>query len=269
MKYSEGYALVDIDDISLDPSNPRHNPVEEDALALEELMTTKNFNNKIFALMKDILDYGQNPIDLIGLLLTNNNTLYSKEGNRRVAAIKILNNPNLIVSSNIKLFIRVNNLLKEYNAPPSKVMCYITRDQNILDHAMELKHQGEQGGAGAVTWGSNEKARHKRNKGLHDPIFAFLNKLEDQGILNGKLRENITKTNWTRLFSRDGQAWLEVNKIDGDFQIIGNPEVFKLKFQLITNKINGESHYIITNADARKKLFNELDIEFKRIIESN
>lgn len=35
MKYSEGYALVDIDDISLDPSNPRHNPVEEDALALE------------------------------------------------------------------------------------------------------------------------------------------------------------------------------------------------------------------------------------------
>ena len=216
MKYNEGYALVDIDDISLDPNNPRHDPVKEDTLALKELMTTKNFNNKIFALMKDILDYGQNPIDLIGLLLTNNNTLYSKEGNRRVAAIKILNNPNLIVSSNIKLFVRVNNLLKEYNAPPSKVMCYITRDQNILDHAMELKHQGEQGGAGAVTWGSNEKARHKRNKGLHDPIFAFLNKLEDQGILNGKLRENITKTNWTRLFSRDGQAWLEVNKIDGD-----------------------------------------------------
>ena len=265
MKFEEGYRLVDINDISLDPSNPRHDPVKEDRLALEALMKTTKFDDKIIYLMKDILEFGQNPIDIIGLLITEQQTVYSKEGNRRVAAFKILNNPNLIKTSNHKLYERVLNILKDFDKPNSKIMCYLTHDANILDHAIELKHQGEQGGAGTVTWGSKEKARHKRNKGIHDPIHAFLNELETNEIISSKKRDNITKTNWERLFTKDGQLWLGIQKKDDNFEIIDNFEDFIIKFQLITDKIENETHHIITNIEARAKLFSELNIEFEKI----
>lgn len=265
MEYKEGYAKANINDISLDPTNPRHDPVEEDKFTLETLMKTRNFDNKIFNLMKDILEYGQNPIDIVGLLLTDKNTLYSKEGNRRVAAFKILNNPELIVSNNIKLYARVKSLLQDFDAPPQEIMCYITKDANILEHAMELKHQGEQNGIGTVTWGSNEKARHKRNKGQKDPIYAFLNLLEENNILSSKKREKITKTNWERLFTRDGQAWLGIQKTNDKYEIKIDLEDFKIKFKLITDRIEGQTHHIITNADARKILFSELNNEFEKI----
>ncbi|MEG0034823.1 MAG: hypothetical protein RR734_04545, partial [Bacilli bacterium] len=123
MNYTEGYYQIDISELSLDPNNPRHDPVTDDMLALKALMDTKNYNNKIFSLMKDILEYGQNPIDIIGVLVTANNTLYSKEGNRRVSAFKIMNNPELIKETNPKLYDRVNNLLNDYEAPSTKIMC--------------------------------------------------------------------------------------------------------------------------------------------------
>lgn len=265
MEYNEGYTKVNINDISLDPNNPRHNPVEEDILALNALMTTKNFNNKIISLMKDIMEYGQNPIDIIGLLLTDKNTLYSKEGNRRVAAFKILNNPELILATNTKLYTRVKSLLQDFDSPPQEVMCFITRNPDILDHAMELKHQGEQEGAGTVSWGANEKSRHKRNRGMKDPVFAFLNVLEEEKILSNKTRMNITKTNWERLFTRDGQTWLGIQKINNEYRIITNPQDFKIKFRLITDRIEGQSHHIITNVEARAKLFSELNTEFEKL----
>lgn len=91
-QYEEGYYEISIDEISLDPNNPRHDSVKDESSVLEALLKTKNFKNKIITLMKDILEYNQNPLDVIGVLLTENNTLYSKEGNRRIAALKILNN---------------------------------------------------------------------------------------------------------------------------------------------------------------------------------
>lgn len=269
MKYKEGYHQINIIELSLDPNNPRHDPVNDDKLALEALMKIKNYDNKIIVLMKDILEYGQNPIDIIGVLITENNTLYSKEGNRRVSAFKIMNNPDLIKESNAKLYKRVINLLKRYEVPSPEVMCYVTRNQSTLDHAVELKHQGEQNGAGTVSWGSKEKARHRRNKGIHDSIHAFLNFLEDERILSAEKRNHITKTNWERLFTKDGQEWLGILKKGNIFEIVGDNDAFNMKFRLITDVIENESHYIITNFKVRKTLFEKLDEQIIKLTESS
>lgn len=157
-QYEEGYYEISIDEISLDPNNPRHDSVKDESSVLETLLKTKNFKNKIITLMKDILEYNQNPLDVIGVLLTENNTLYSKEGNRRIAALKILNNPELIRYNDTALYSRVQNLLNDYSIIPNKVYCYVTKNADQLDHAIELKHQGEQNGSGTVSWGSEEKA---------------------------------------------------------------------------------------------------------------
>ena len=269
-KYEEGYHQINIDDISLDPNNPRHNPVEDDKSVLLELMKTKKFNEKIINLMKDILEYGQSPLDIVGLLLTKQETLYSKEGNRRVASLKILNNPNLVKLTNPKLYTKVIDLLNEYPTPPKEITCYITKDENTLDHAIELKHQGEQGGAGTVPWGANEKARNRRYRGMHDPIFAILDKLEDEGYLTSDQRTAINKTNWERIFTQDGQSWLGIYKENDEFIIPKNSNKFKIRFQLLIEKvIENKTHYIITNKEARKKLFDSLDIEVAEILLNN
>jgi hypothetical protein len=254
MKYEEGYQLVDINEISLDPKNPRHEPTTDDNYALKSLMQTKKFDDKIINLAKNILDNGQNVLDPIGLLITEDGKLCCKEGNRRTAVLKILNNPRLIEDINTNLFNRVNNLLNNREAPISTVLCYVTDNKEKLDHAVELKHQGEQDGASTVSWGADEKARHQRNKGKLDPVYTFLNSMQDQEILTTNKRNSITKTNWERLFANDGQLWLGIIKKDDTFEVVGELDVFKEKFQLVTDAIMNQTHHIVTNYEAKKKL---------------
>lgn len=261
-QYEEGYYEISIDEISLDPNNPRHDSVKDESSVLEALLKTKNFKNKIITLMKDILEYNQNPLDVIGVLLTENNTLYSKEGNRRIAALKILNNPELIRYNDTALYSRVQNLLNDYSIIPNKVYCYVTKNADQLDHAIELKHQGEQNGSGTVSWGSEEKARHRRNKGKHDSIYAFLNTLEEKKILLAKVRRNITKTNWERIFTKDALEWLGVKKNGDDYEIV-DEKMFTPKFRALTTEIENKTHHIVNDKIAREKLFKQLDDQLK------
>ena len=50
-QYEEGYYEISIDEISLDPNNPRHDSVKDESSVLEALLKTKNFKNKIITLM--------------------------------------------------------------------------------------------------------------------------------------------------------------------------------------------------------------------------
>ncbi len=261
MKYGiDQYCLVEIDDLYLDPENPRNDEVSNDELVLEEMMKTYKFNEKIISLMKDILENGTNPLDVVGVYLDSTGKLYSKEGNRRVAALKILNHPEIIRHTNIKLYTKVLEILEDYDDVPNSIMCYISNDLSVLSHAMGLKHQGEQNGKGTVSWGSEEKARYRRSRGQSDPMYAFLNEMEDKKILKPSKRNNITKTNWERIFTGDGRTWLGISKTERGFVINIDQDLFEIKFKLLVDRVENQTHHIVNDKETRKILFDELDV---------
>ncbi len=72
------------------------------------------------------------------------------EGNRRVAAIKILENPELLDGA-IKsaLLVELRRLSRQYQDNPiEELSCVILKDMNEAAHWIELRHTGENEGAG-------------------------------------------------------------------------------------------------------------------------
>jgi len=89
-----------IDQILLDEDNPRITSVESQRDALVKIIIDQGY--KLVVLSKDMLSHGLSPIELI--LVTKSKIREGKyvalEGNRRIATLKILNNPQVLHSLN-------------------------------------------------------------------------------------------------------------------------------------------------------------------------
>src|SRR4029079_1880107 len=84
--------------IFLNLETPRHEPVTTEAGAIERLCAKED----VPALARDIVLHGTNPLELIGLIQVDarkteesNPSYFAVEGNRRVCALKLLNDPEL------------------------------------------------------------------------------------------------------------------------------------------------------------------------------
>lgn len=106
-----------IDDVFVNPENPRHNPVIDDISAINELIELDS--ESMFELVKSINDYGffeQKAISLI----TKNNKLVAIDGNRRIASIKCALDPDIIINKKFKkniLQMSLNHIYKDMKIP--------------------------------------------------------------------------------------------------------------------------------------------------------
>jgi hypothetical protein len=123
------------------------------------------------------------------------------DGNRRLTAVKALENPELFVDAvENSVLIGIRRLSKDYQADPiESAMCVVMRDREEAHPWIELRNTHQLEGAAAVPWQPDEIARFRsRTEGL--PIDSqAMNFLERRGDISSDVRHRIPMTSYRRL----------------------------------------------------------------------
>jgi hypothetical protein len=178
---------IKVADISLDLSNPRTIPQPDEPTALDTMITINP--TKFWGLMKSIIDDGYHPTENIILLKDKKNKLTVKEGNRRIAILKILlgklKHQDIPSDLTDKITANINTAWKKQNAEVP-CMIYEESEAEIINRIVSLIHaKGEP--ARRDEWPAVAKSRYDRDKkGISSPALDLL----EAYLKNGK---NINK----------------------------------------------------------------------------
>ncbi len=126
---------------------------------------------KVIALARHIVDSGGlSPAELIIVMPMDGDEHRHVvlEGNRRVMALKVLEHPDLVDGSidtaGMKELRRLSKVYLEN--PIEEVRCWVANNRKDAEQWLELRHTGENDGAGLVRWSNSDierfRARHKR-----------------------------------------------------------------------------------------------------------
>ncbi len=180
---------VEVDRIFLYEENPRHEPIESQEEIIEYLCK----DEQVFNLARNISEAGPNPLVLAGLVQIPGSGASSTkkayqvwEGNRRICAIKLLNDPDLAPPHLRKDFARLASESAEI--PIKKLPAVIFEDHDDLKYWMGIIHDGAQAGVGLLSWNSDQKARHfgsSRNR----VALAVLDAAEELGLITKEERQ--------------------------------------------------------------------------------
>ncbi len=194
--------MVQLAALLIDAQNPRlPQPNVGQREALRAIAT--NQGRKLQVLAKDIVRNGLNPADLpiVTPFQDDLNRFLVLEGNRRIAALKALENPDSLMDAVPKgVLTEIRRLSKDYqSAPIDSVQCVVVKDRDEARHWIELRHTGENQGAGIVPWASEDATRFRARSGgleIHSQALDFL---ETRGDLTPEQRRNVPATSFKRL----------------------------------------------------------------------
>jgi len=188
---------VDIVNLILDQKNPRFEEQENQREALKTI--SMELGQKLVRIAEHIAQNGLNPSELpIVLKSKGKNQYIVKEGNRRIAAIKLGIDPKLAESlgispSLIKSFKRIN---KTYGSElPLSIRCAVAPTETAAKKWIDLKHTGENGGIGVIQWTGLATARSKGAS----PENQLLEMVYDSGFLDEDTIEKSKKISITNL----------------------------------------------------------------------
>ena len=81
------------------------------------------------------------------------------------------------------------------------MQCSLVKTRDEANHWIELRHTGQNEGAGIVPWGSDESARFRARNGQLEIHSQVLNFLENNGHLTPEKRSQIPATSFKRLIA--------------------------------------------------------------------
>lgn len=199
-------AAVDllIDNLLLDSENPRIGSAASQRDALQQLIDDQE--EKLYALAESVVNDGMSPIDRLLVMREkeNGDRFISLEGNRRVAALRILSNPAVLSSLNIKSSLqrRFEKLAAEFNrSDVEPIACFEVSSRDEGNQWIYLRHTGENEGRGVVGWSGIAAARFRGG----EPALQALEFVKAYGGLDERqkdlLRGNFPITTLDRLLS--------------------------------------------------------------------
>ncbi|SDF96710.1 ParB/Srx family N-terminal domain-containing protein [Desulfovibrio legallii] len=152
---------IPVSNIQLDTNNFRIGTAASQRECIGLMFVDKRAEH-IISLAKDIADRGLSPNPIV-VVKNEKGGFTVKDGNRRVTALKLLNNPAEAPDNYRATF---SALSENANTKISdSISCYLTDEETALSF-MELSHLGFQGGIGQIKWGSNEKDNLNEYKGI-------------------------------------------------------------------------------------------------------
>ena len=117
---------------------------------------------KLVKLAIDIAREGStNPTELPVVVEENGRTIVI-EGNRRLAALKLLRKPDLANDLRIRKQLVA---AAKHGVGPNKLECFLAPSRDAAKHWLDLRHTGENGGVGVVPWQSWQTQRFRRTPG--------------------------------------------------------------------------------------------------------
>jgi hypothetical protein len=198
---------IQITNLLINPENYRFDSVASQKQAIDLMI--RDQGEKIFVLAKHIVENGQNPTDIVQVTASNSDkSMYIVlEGNRRIVALKAINNPDIIDNKDdLALRNKFKKLHDDYkNNLPKEVLCIVYDTPSEADKWIKLKHAGQQDGVGTVSWDSQqiqrfeEKVEGKSSIALQ--TIKILNSSPDVPSDIKSNLKNLKTTNLDRLLS--------------------------------------------------------------------
>jgi hypothetical protein len=157
---------IPVKQLTLDLANFRTVPQPDELHAVQSLISIHP--DYFWALMESLIDDGYLPTENILVLQekTDESELVVKEGNRRVAALKLIHG--YVLSNDIhfpeKIKNKINRLPTEWKSANEQVPCtvYTSQEESIVDRIITLDHcKGEK--SGRDPWNTVARARHSRD----------------------------------------------------------------------------------------------------------
>ena len=160
-----GQIQLKVEQLVLDHDNPRITHAEGQQQALQKIV--KDQGTKLVRLAQSVVEHGLSPIDrLMVLEFTRNPKRYvALEGNRRVAALRLLTNPAVMTALDMsegmkKSIERLAAVFDKSSVEP--IECYEVKSRDEGRYWQELRHNGENQGRGTVAWVPIAAARFRK-----------------------------------------------------------------------------------------------------------
>lgn len=178
-------APLSVKELKLDLKNFRTVPQPNEANAIAALVSINP--DWFWALMESLLSDGYHPTENILVLAggKSGTDMEVKEGNRRIAALKLIygyaSRPPITLPTHIEA--QITNLNDEWKNTNRFVPCavYQQGEAEVVDRIVQLTHgKGEK--AGRDKWGALPRARHNRDRnGASEPGLDLLEKYLKHG----------------------------------------------------------------------------------------
>ena len=195
MKAKPFEQTVAVSSLLLDTQNPRLPEIQESQHETLRSMIQSQ-GEKIYYLAKHIVENGLNPASL--LIVTPSTTSEGMylvlDGNRRVAALKLLESPTLAEGLiNSTALQKIKDLSIQFqNNPVLSARCVILPDRSNSDTWIVLLHRGQQQGAGLVEWDGQVAARYDvRNSAKNNVALEILDFVRQNGALSDETTQRI------------------------------------------------------------------------------
>jgi len=219
-------AQVSVADLLADAQNPR---LPEPNLGQREVLRAmaQEQGRKLLVLARDIVRYGLDPseLNIVKPFEGPSGRYVVLEGNRRLTALKALENPELLDGAvSRSVLTEMRRLSKQYqSAPIDSIPCVVVGSREEARHWIELRHGGELGGAGIVRWNSHDISRFRARSGVVELHTQALDFLVDRRYLSREERRRVPATSFKRLIeSPDVRDRVGVEAIDGRLKMLAD-----------------------------------------------
>lgn len=155
--------FISIERLSLDDANPRFS----ESLSQAEMLAVFAADEKTSNLARHMATYGIDPTSNLAIMPGATATRYVvREGNRRLAAAKLLNNPSLAKTA--ALIKRFQKIASDAKRPlPAALPCVLFEGDDA-DEWIALKHSGPATGEGTLGWDAQQRTNFNLRTGRAD-----------------------------------------------------------------------------------------------------
>lgn len=191
---------ISIESILLDPGNPRIRTANNQQDCIARVLRKEE---QMLTLMKSIAKDGLTTMPiLIYPCVEDDSKWIVKDGNRRITALKLLNNQELCPDEHLKKQIGLIRQ-KSLKNIPAAIDCLSSTNQAAIIQEVLSRHSGAMGGAGQLEWNSYLRTIYLLNNG-HSAEYKrsgqYLFWAESHGI---PVDDDFPITNVSRFFNTD------------------------------------------------------------------
>ena len=194
---------LSIDELLLDQENPRLGTMSSQSEALAGIvrLNTGHFRT----MMGSIRDVGLDPGDSLYVIRPDNGADYTVlEGNRRLSALKVLNNPDLLAGTDLSDSVR-RSLLGEVEgfdrSEVEPIRCVLFNSRDEANDWIRRRHTGAANGEGRIDWKPLDSQRFIHDFTTIDVIefvernAAYTKEKADsvRAVLRGRKSTNLTR----------------------------------------------------------------------------
>lgn len=226
----------------IDAENPRL-PLPNTGQREAQRALSEHQKQKLLVLATDIVKNGLDPSNLPIVMAAHDDLkrYIVLEGNRRLTALKALENPESLVGAvDNEVLAKLRDLSSKYQAAPIElVSCVLVKNRDEANHWVELRHTGLNEGAGVMPWGSDESSRFRTRSGRAEINSQALDILEKHGHLTPEKRRNVPASSFKRLLATpELRAKIGLDLRNGELILLGEPKPIAKALAFIADELS-------------------------------